>query len=66
MYKTEILMVGNKFFSDKANEEDALLLDELLNQREKEGWQLVTYDYMATSSQIKGAFIITFRKDEEC
>ena len=27
-----------------------------------DGWELVTYDYMATSSQIKGAFIVTFRK----
>lgn len=63
MYKTEILWVGSKFWSDKANEEDIAKLDELLNQRAKEGWQLVTYDYMATSSQIKGAFVITFKKD---
>ena len=54
IYKTEILKVGTKFWSDKANE--------LLNTRSVEGWELVTYDYMATSSQIKGAFIITFRK----
>ncbi len=63
MYKTEILKVGTKLWSDKANDEDCLKLDELLNLRAEEGWQLVTYDYMATSSQIKGAFIITFRKD---
>ena len=61
-YKTEILKVGTKFWSDKANENDAAELDELLNTRAAEGWELVTYDYMATSSQIKGAFIITFRK----
>ncbi len=61
-YKTEILFVSTKFWSDKANEKDAAELDELLNQRSREGWELVTYDYMATSSQIKGAFIITFRK----
>ena len=61
-YKTEILKVGTKFWSDKANDEDAEKLDELLNSRAAEGWELVTYDYMATSSQIKGAFIITFRK----
>ena len=41
---------------------DAAELDELLNARAAEGWELVTYDYMATFSQIKGAFIITFRK----
>ena len=61
-YKTEILKVGIKFCSDKANEKDAAELDELLNARAAERWELVTYDYMATSSQIKGAFIITFRK----
>ena len=64
MYKTEILKVGLKFWSDKANETDASELDELLNHRAAEGWELVTYDYMATSSQIRGAFIITFRKKE--
>jgi len=64
MYKTEILKVGTKFWSDKANEKDASELDALLNQRESEGWELVTYDYMATSAQIQGAFIITFRKKD--
>ena len=61
-YKSEILTVGTKFWSDKADEKDAAALDALLNQRAAEGWELVTYDYMATSSQLKGAFIITFRK----
>lgn len=61
-YKTEILKVSTKWFSDKANEEDILKLDALLNQRASEGWQLVTYDYMATSLEIKGAFVITFKK----
>ena len=65
MYKTEILNVGVKFWSDKANPEDAQVLDELLNRRAEEGWELVTYDYMATSSQIRGAFIITFRKKDQ-
>ena len=64
-YKTEILTVGTKWWTDKANDKDAAELDALLNQRASEGWELVTYDYMATSSQIKGAFIITFRKENE-
>ena len=62
-YKSEILSVGTKLFSDKATEEDAAELDDLLNRRSAEGWELVTYDYMATSVQIKGAFIITFRRE---
>ena len=61
-YKTEILKVSTKMWSDKANEDDARVLDEFLNERAAQGWELVTYDYMATSTQIKGAFIITFRK----
>ena len=54
-----------KFWSDKANAEDAAELDRLLNERAKEGWELATYDYMATSSQLKGAFIVTFRREVE-
>ena len=61
-YESEILTVGSKWFSDKADEKDAAELDELLNRRAAEGWDLVTYDYMATSVQIKGAFIVTFRR----
>ena len=61
-YKTEILMVGTKWFSDKADADDIKVLDKLINERAADGWELVTYDYMATSTQIKGAFVITFRK----
>lgn len=64
VYKTEILMVGAKLFSDKANEEDIEKLDKLINERASNGWELVTYDYMATSAQIRGAFVVTFRKEK--
>lgn len=62
-YRTEILPVSTKFFSDKTDQKDISILDDLLNQRASEGWELVTYDYMATSMQIKGAFVVTFRKE---
>ncbi len=62
-YKTELLTVGTKWFSDKADQADISLLDTVLNQRAADGWELVTYDYMATSIQVKGAFVITFRKE---
>ena len=65
VYKSEILTVGTKWFSDKADEGDIAILDNLLNERAAEGWELVTYDYMATSMQIKGAFVVTFRKEKE-
>lgn len=64
IYKTEILKVSTKLFSDKADEKDAAVLDRFINEKAAEGWELVTYDYMATSAQIKGAFIITFRKQQ--
>ena len=63
-YKTEILTVSTKCYSDKANAEDILMLDKLLNERAAEGWELATYDYMATSSQIKGAFVVTFKREK--
>ncbi len=62
-YKTEIMPVKMKMFSDKADAADASELDALLNARAAEGWELAAYDYMATSMQIKGAFIITFRRE---
>ena len=65
IYRTEILKVSSKWFSDKADEGDIQLLDELLNQRSAEGWELASYDYMATSAQIRGAFVVTFRRPKE-
>ena len=62
IYKTEILQVGMKWFSDKADTNDITVLDQFINEKAADGWELVTYDYMATSVQIKGAFVITFRK----
>lgn len=64
IYKSEIIKLSIKFFSEKANESDLLLLDKLLNERANEGWELVTYDYMATSRQVRGAFVITFKKQK--
>lgn len=63
-YRSEVLWVSSKWFSDKVNDEDVAKLDELINQRAQEGWELVTYDYMATSVQVRGAFLITFRREQ--
>ena len=46
------------------NAEDILMLDKLINERASDGWELVTYDYIATSTQIRGAFVVTFRKEK--
>ena len=65
LIKTEILTVGTKWLSDKADANDIAMLDNLINERAADGWELVTYDYMATSMQIKGAFVVTFRKEKD-
>ena len=57
IYKTEILTVSTKWFSDKANEDDIAMLDKLINERASEGWELATYDYMATSFQMRAHFL---------
>ena len=64
LYQSEVLKVGVKVFTNKATDSDLTMLDELINKRAQEGWELVTYDYMATSTQIQGAFIVTFRKEK--
>ena len=58
-----MLKVSVKWFSDKASEKDIAMLDNLINTRVSEGWEFVTYNYMATTFQIRGAFIVTFRKE---
>ena len=63
-YKTEILLTGIKWFSDKANAADVSALDQLINERASEGWELVTYSYMATSVQARGATLITFKRQK--
>ncbi len=64
-YRSEILWVSTKFWSDKASGKDAQVLDAFLNQKSAEGWELVTYDYMATSAQLRGAFLITFKREKQ-
>jgi len=63
-YKTEILVASTKLFSDKADMADVIALDRLLNARAEEGWELVTYSYMATSMQMRGATLITFKREK--
>ena len=52
-------------YTSKADANDIAMLDNLINERAADGWELVTYDYMATSMQIKGAFVVTFRKEKD-
>lgn len=36
------------------------ILNCLISERGADGWEPVTYDHTAISTQIKGAFVITF------
>lgn len=42
IYKTEILQVGMKWFSDKADTNDITVLDQFINEKAADGWELVT------------------------
>lgn len=64
-YKSEILSTKTKWLTDKVENDDILELDNLINKRAQEGWDLVTYSYMSTSIQVKGATLITFKKLKE-
>ena len=61
-YKTEILHTGLKWFSDKANDSDVAQFNEIFTERCVDGWELLTYSYMATSLQVKGALLVTYRR----
>ena len=61
-YKTEILGTGVKWFSDKANESDISQFNEIFTERCVDGWELLTYSYMATALQVKGALLVTYRR----
>lgn len=62
IYKTEVLYTKTKWITDKAEESDIKELNDLINKRSQEGWELVTYSYMSTSMQLRGATLITFKK----
>ena len=64
-YKTEILSTGVKWFSDKANESDVTQFNEIFTERCVDGWELLTYSYMATALQVKGALLVTYRRKKQ-
>lgn len=64
-FKTEILKTSKKYgFHDSANEKDIRKLDELLEKRQEEGWELVTYSYMTNAFGLWSAYSITFRRNK--
>lgn len=63
-YKSEVMETSVKWFKDSANETDVSRLDELINKRTEEGWEFVTYSYMANVTSSRSAILITFRKEK--
>lgn len=61
-YKSDVLYTKTKWLTDKAEPDDVQELDNLINKRAQQGWELVTYSYMSTFFQIKGATLITFKR----
>lgn len=63
-YKSEVLETSVKWFKDSASSEDLERLEDLINHRAKEGWELVTHSYMANVLATRSAILITFRKEK--
>ena len=64
-YKSEILAVSFKFLKSTIKEEEVRMLDELINKRSSEGWELVTYAFMGGGAgNIARGILLTFKKAE--
>ena len=61
-YRSETLKKGIRWVKGAATEADASNLDELLNERAAEGWELVAYAYTGELANVSVTMLITFRK----
>lgn len=64
-YHSDVLYTDIKWLTDKAEPKDVAELDKLINFRAQDGWELVTYSYMSTALQMRGATLITFKRKIE-
>ncbi|MCL2509872.1 MAG: DUF4177 domain-containing protein [Methanomassiliicoccaceae archaeon] len=64
-YKSEILRVTYKLITSSINDEEVAKMDELINQRRREGWELVTYSFMGGGggSDFGRGILLTFKKE---
>ena len=60
----ELLTVGTKWFSDKADAADLAILDKRINERAAEGWGTRHIRLYGDLHADQGAFVITFRKEK--
>ena len=61
-YKSEILKVSFKLLKSSIREEEVHQLDELINKRASEGWELAAYTFSGGGDISKG-ILVTFKKD---
>ena len=63
IYKSEVIDTEVKWGTkDSASPKDVEKLDELINERVKEGWELATYSYMSNAFGVRSAILVTFKK----
>ena len=62
-YKSEILDTVIKYgVKDDANDVDVSRIDELINQREAEGWEFVAHSFTSNTVGPRNSILLTFRK----
>ena len=65
-YKSEVIDTELKWgFRDSASPKDVEKLDELINKKAEEGWELVEYSYMSNAFGFRSAILVTFKKKKE-
>ena len=64
VYRSELLTTSIKWWNHIANYEDMARLDDLLNKRAADGWELVAHSYMPNFFSFHDAILVTFRKQK--
>ena len=62
-YKSELLKVSFKLVTASIKEEELAMLDEVINNRSREGWDLVTYAFMGNEGSFGRGILLTFKKE---
>jgi len=64
VYRSEMLKVSYKFVTSSIKDDDVAKMDEVINQRRREGWELVTYAFMGGGAgELGRGILITFKKE---
>lgn len=64
-YKSETLSKGIRWLKGSATKADASGLDELLNERAAQGWELVSYVYTTEVLNLHATMLVTFRRAKQ-